>query len=89
MAVFRKAFRTPLKTGKRGRPRLMAWGDLHIVQVIKRRTADGLTIERRIAQGDDDTVDELLQCSQGGGVINTAFIERLNATFRQLLAPLA
>ncbi|MEM6282032.1 MAG: hypothetical protein AAF787_07550 [Chloroflexota bacterium] len=34
-------------------------------------------------------MDELFQRSQGGGVINTAFIERLHATFRQLLAPLA
>lgn len=87
--VFRKAFRTPFRTGKRGRPRLIAWADIHIVQVMKRRTADGLTIERRIAQGDCDAVNDLLHRSQGGGVINTAFIERLNATFRQLLAPLA
>ena len=87
--VFRKAFRTPLHSGKRGRPRLIAWADIHIVQVIKRRTADGLTVERRIAQGHPDAIEGLLQRSQGGGVINTAFIERLNATFRQSLAPLA
>ena len=31
----------------------------------------------------------LLRRSQGGGVINTAYIERSNATFRQRLAPLA
>ena len=87
--VFRKAFRTPLRLGERGRPRLIAWADLHIVQVIKRRTANGLTVERRIAQGHPDAVADLLQRSQGAGVINTAFIERLNATFRQLLSPLA
>jgi len=87
--AFRKAFRTPLPSGKRGRPRLIASADIHIVQVIKRRTADGLTVERRIAQGEPEPVDHLLQRSQGGGVINTAFIERLNATFRQSLAPLA
>lgn len=87
--VFRKAFRTPFRTGKRGRPRLIAWADIHIVQVIKRRTPEGLTVERRIAQGDANQVEHLLQRSQGGGVINTAFIERLNATFRDALAPLA
>jgi hypothetical protein len=31
----------------------------------------------------------LLQATQGKGVINTAFIERLNATFRQRLGVLA
>jgi hypothetical protein len=29
---------------------------------------------------------KLLQCSQGGVVLNTAFIERLNGTFRERLA---
>src|SRR5437764_14155190 len=32
--------------------------------------------------------EKLLQCSQGGTVLNTAFIERLNATFRERLASL-
>src|ERR687885_284702 len=36
-------FREPLHTGKRGRPRLVGWPDLHIVQVIKRRTGRRLT----------------------------------------------
>jgi transposase-like protein len=70
--AFQKAFRSPLPTGKRGRRRLMLWQGVQIVQVVKRRTASGLSIERRIVQGD--------------GQINTAFIERLNATFRQGLA---
>ena len=34
-------------------------------------------------------IGRLLELSQGGGVINTAYIERLNATFRQRLAWLA
>jgi len=34
-------------------------------------------------------VETLLRRSQGGGVLNTAYIERLNATFRERLAPLA
>ena len=34
-------------------------------------------------------IRRLLQLTQGGGVINTAFIERLNATFRQRLPWLA
>ncbi len=31
-------------------------------------------------------VTRLIQATQPGGMINTAFIERLNATFRQRLA---
>ena len=34
-------------------------------------------------------VETLRRRSQGDGVINTAYIERLNATFRERLAPLA
>jgi hypothetical protein len=58
-----------------------------IVQVIKRRVEGHLTIERRVCQGNRARVHTLIQTSQGGsGGINTAFIERLNATFRQCLA---
>ena len=84
--AFQKAFRSPLPTGKRGRRRLIPWQGIHIVQVIKRRTTRGLSIERRIVQGDALAVGACLKSSQGGGQINTAFIERLNATFRQCLA---
>ena len=55
---------------------------------MKQKTAGRFTIQRRIVQGCQDVVDCLLQSSQGGGVINTAFIERLNATFRQRLSTL-
>ncbi len=37
-------------------------------------------------QGTQPAVAHLLRRSQGGGVINTAYIERLNATFRQRLS---
>jgi transposase-like protein len=77
-------FRDPLRTGKRGRPRLVVWPDLHIVQVIKRRTGRQLTaIERRLAHGCLHCAEGIMQATQVGlGVINTAYIERLNATFR-------
>lgn len=87
--AFQKAFCTPLKEGKVGRPRLIAWQGISIVQVIKRYTAKQLSVERRIVQGDATRVEHGLHISQGGGQINTAFIERLNATFRQHLAALA
>ena len=84
--AFHKAFRSPLPTGKRGRRHLIPWQGVQIVQVVKRRTASGLPIERRCVQGDVQAVAHCLKTSQGGGHINTAFIERLNATFRQCLA---
>lgn len=81
--AFRQAFRMALYTGQRGRPRLLAWPHLLITQVVKHRQGRTLTIERRIVQGTQVLVTHLLTNSQRGGVINTAYIERLNATFRQ------
>lgn len=106
VGAFQAAFRSPLPShGQPGRPRLVAWQDVAIVQVVKRRTATGLDIVRRIVQGTEPRVTQLLHRSQGGGrttadgaanrdagergVINTAYIERLNGTFRQRLACLA
>ena len=91
VGAFQRAFRSPLPhwKGEKGRPRLVAWADIQIVQVVKQRSEKHLQIERRIVQGTVALVEQLLRRTQGGGVINTAFIERLNATFRQRLAPLA
>ena len=86
LKAFRAAFRSAYKGDRGGRPRLFVWQDVAIVQVIKRRSQASLTIKRRIAQGCTGLVEGLLTATQHGGVINTAFIERLNATFRQRLA---
>ena len=45
-------------------------------------------VVRRIVQGTESQVNQLVQTSQGDGVINTAYIERLakRATFRARLA---
>jgi hypothetical protein len=85
-----QVFRDPLRTGKRGRPRLVVWAELHIVQVIKRRTGRTLTaVERRLAHGCLHCAERIMQATQVGlGVINTAYIERLNATFRTWLPAL-
>jgi hypothetical protein len=56
------------------------------VQVVKQRTEGTLTIERRMVQGTQEMVERLIKATQNRtGMINTAFIERLNATFRQRL----
>ena len=61
-----------------------------IAQVIKRYERRRVVeTERRILDGTPARVETLRRRSQGAGVINTAYIERLNATFRERLAPLA
>jgi len=85
VSAFRNAFRSklPRSEGELGRCKLVAWQDIAIVQVVKQRLEGVLNIERRIVQGAKDKVKRLIEKTQGQGVINTAFIERLNATFRQ------
>jgi hypothetical protein len=90
VGAFQRAFRSPVpREGQPGRCQLRSWTQVAIVQVVKHRLTGQLSVVRRIAQGTSQQVSELLQRSQGGGKINTAFIERLNATFRQRLACLA
>jgi transposase-like protein len=85
VSAFRNAFRSkvPRPAGEIGRCKLVAWPDIAIVQVVKQRVEGVLKIERRMVQGGQEKVERLIQTTQGHGVINTAFIERLNATFRQ------
>jgi transposase-like protein len=83
--VFREAI--PART--RGRPTLRPWDGIHMAQVVK-QYAHGHVVDvvRRSVPGSECQVQALLQATQNGGVINTAYIERLNATFRARLAGL-
>jgi len=86
----RRAFREKVKrTVGRGRTALQAWPEILIATVIKhtkkRRVVE---ITRRMTQGSLERAQQLLTQSKGGSVLNTAFIERLNATFRERLATL-
>src|SRR2546428_1943474 len=87
--AIRETFRDPVPTGKGGRPRLRPWRNVLIAQVVKRDERRRVVeTERRIVDGTPARVETLRRRSQGGGVINTAYIERLNATFRARLASL-
>ena len=90
VSAFRNAFRSkfPRSEGETGRCKMVAWQDIAIAQVVKQRIEGVLHVERRIVQGAKDRVERLIQQTQGKGVINTAFIERLNATFRQRISAL-
>jgi hypothetical protein len=84
--------REPLRTGKRGRPRLLLPEGLMVAQAIKRYARRRVVgVLRRVVCGTEETVHSRLASTQGSesAVINTAYIERHQATFRSRLAPLA
>jgi hypothetical protein len=83
----RRMARSPQpRGGKRGRCWLREWPGLVIGQVVKRRQAGRVVgVTRRLAHGTAAWARRLL----GGGTIQTAYIERLNGTFRARLAVLA
>lgn len=91
VGAFRRAFRAKLpRWGQSGRSKLIPWPDIAIVQVVKQRADGVFKIDRRIVQGCAQIITWLRQSSQGiPGVINTAYIERFNATFRTRFHPLA
>lgn len=88
--AFRRAFRTREHRGGRGAPRKVPWRDLTIGQVIKQYAGKRVVgVTRRLVQGTSATARRLLAQTPGCRVLNTAYIERLNGTFRARLAPLA
>ena len=87
--AIRQAFREPIHDRQPGRPHLRPWDGIHIAQVVKHSTQQQVVaITRHIVQGTQAGIDALLRQTQGGGLINTAYIECLNATFRSRLAAL-
>ena len=85
---FGRPFATPY-TRARARPRLRPWRHVLIAQVVKRyERRRVVATERRLIEGTPARVETLRRRAQGDGVINTAYIERLNATFRERLASL-
>ena len=88
--AFKRAFREKVRTGKVGRPAFRPWRGLVIGQVVKRyerRRVKG--VEHRLIEGFNNLKKRLIGRSQTGhGVLNTAYIERLNATFRSHMSGL-
>jgi transposase-like protein/IS1 family transposase len=85
-----RAFREKVKkSAGRGRCALEAWPDLCIATVIKHTKKKRVVeITRKVTRGTHEKAKELLLLTQGGTELNTAFIERLNGTFRERLASL-
>jgi transposase-like protein len=89
VGAVRTVFRVAVYTGRRGRPRLTLPDTVLLAQVVKshqgRRLVD---VTRRVVFGAEEAVTRAIARTRGGTQINTAYIERLNATFRAALAPL-
>ncbi len=91
VAQARAVFREPQRTGRAGRPPLVLPGGVCVAQVVKQYARGRVVgVARRVAQGTVGVVQARLAATQRSGeaVVNTAYVERLNATFRARLAPL-
>jgi hypothetical protein len=89
IGAIRMVFREAVPSGQTGRPRLHSWKNIFLAQSVKQYEQGRMVgIDRHILAGTETDLERMLEQPQGGGVINTAFIERLNVTFRQGLSSL-
>jgi hypothetical protein len=87
--AIQQVFRTRVPQPGLGRPHLRVWANLCFVQIVKYNPFQperGMLCRLRLGVGTQ--VSALLRQSQGEGVANTAYLERLNATFRAHLSGL-
>jgi len=89
VTAVRHVFRHPVHTGKPGRPRLVPEEGVLLGQVVKQYAKRRVVaVTQRVVQGSATAIRQVLERTGGGTQINTAFIERLNATFRARLVRL-
>jgi transposase-like protein len=87
--AFRRVFRTPVYTGRRGRPRLVLAAGFLLGQVVKQYAKRRVvSVRQQVVCGTAGAIGAVLEATGTGQAIHTAYIERLNATFRSALAPL-
>ena len=84
--AFRKAFREAVETGKRGRPELVALPGFALVQTVK-WVVSGYVIGIKVCHCAGN-MSVIKKCLSNNQLASTAYMERLNATFRQRLAGL-
>lgn len=89
LTQLQNAFRFPVRNGKRGRPRLVVSPWLWIGRVIKERSGRCVVgVHREAVRGSEEQIRTQIEQTQTGSDINTAYIERLNGTFRNHLTVL-
>jgi transposase-like protein len=89
VTAFRRVFRDPVHTGRRGRPRLVLAAGFQLGQVVKqymKRRVVG--VQQRVVEGTAAGITAVLAATGTGHRIHTAYIERFNATLRSVLVPL-
>jgi transposase-like protein len=89
--TIKRVFREKVaRHGERGRCQMVEWPRLHLAQVVKQYEGHRVVgVARRIYQGSSAVIAAVIKATQGAGDINTAYIERLNGTFRACLSSLA
>jgi transposase-like protein len=86
-SAFPSAFRHTVRTGRRGRPRLVLAAGFQLAQVVKHSVKHQVTsVTQRVVHGTRAGIQAVLGATRTGVMINTAYIERLNATFRSRLS---
>ena len=89
LSAIHQVFREAVPTGQPGRPRLRPWDGILIAQVVKQYAQHRVVgLRRRVVQGTPAQVEAVLNQTQTTTTINTAYIERLNATVRSRLSAL-
>lgn len=91
LAAYRDAFEWAFSDkgpGLWGRVVNCVWSCLTLAQVVKHKANGTFQITRYVLRGSCTMLARLRTLTQLQGSINTAFIERLNGTFRAYLAPL-
>ena len=86
-----RVFRVPEHAGRPGHPRMLLPDGLLLAQLVERYARHRMVeVERRVVHGAEAAVTAMLGATQGAStaVIDTAYIERLNATSRARLASL-
>jgi transposase-like protein len=89
VTAFRRMFRDPVRTGRRGRPRLVLAAGFQLGQVVKHYAQRRVvSVRQRVVEGTAAGIAAVLTATGTGQGIHTAYIERFNATMRSALAPL-
>jgi transposase-like protein len=89
VTAFRRVFRDPVYTGRRGRPRLVLAPGFQLGQVVKQYVQRRVvSVQQRVVEGTATGIAAVLATTGTGHGIHTAYIERFNATMRSALAPL-
>jgi hypothetical protein len=84
-----RVFRPPVSTGRRGRPRRARAPGVLVGQGVKRSAKRHVVrVEPRVVRGTKKAIAALRTATHTGTGINTADLERLQATCRASLAPL-